>query len=174
MDLKQQTFEEPYPVVDDINNLPNTIDISSSFLGLWYKTTLWNIKNKWEGCRNGDCTESKRDTVEYLVYVFKEEKWGQPEITKGKGGLFGIGRTWTRVTIKRVKCYELYKVTFREYKCYCSWLFQYIFNVVEKKEKIGDICWTVKSYYTDYQGDIEIDPSEVLEAVKKLTSKDKD
>ena len=177
MALKEEKIKDIYPVVDDIERLPPNMHVPESFLGISYETILWNIRNSWDGCASipqvSRCEETKGGTLEYFVFVFKGEKWGKPEVTKFKKGMFGINKTMTRVTVNRMRCYDMYKVTFREYKCYCSWLFQYVYTVVEAKERIGEFCKTVSKYSDEYEGDIEIDLEEVLKTIKTVASKGK-
>jgi RHS repeat-associated protein len=183
----EQVEEEIYkldlsPVVQDVNNLPEYLDVPMKRFGLPYVSTIGNVKNKaqWKGCSNETSAglhifthaiETKDGTENYFIYVFTKDITSEPTAVPMSKGLWLASKSFTRIGVYYSKCYDMYDVTFRIYDC-CTTFNTFHFRVVENINLMKkDLCLPTKYRYSDYPGSVTIDAAKVAEAAKALLVK---
>jgi RHS repeat-associated protein len=160
LSVETVTYDQPYPIVGNINALPGTLTVpgSGGFLSV-SKTTLWNISN-----RANPAWTKTGDTVTYFVYV----KEGAPYWDKGVVSTYDSGyvfkTTYTRVSFTQYQPYRVYQVTFDEYKQAGSCFLTHIYHrVPSQKQDMGLLSYALKEVYQDYKGNIKIDKEKLAD-----------
>ena len=165
LSVETVNYDQPYPVVANINSLPGSLQVpgSGGFLSV-AKTTLWNISN-----RVNPAWTKTGDTKTYFVYVKSGNPYWAPGVVSTYDSGYVFKTTYTRVSFTQYQPYRVYQVTFDEYKqagfCFLTSIYHW---VPSQKQDMGLLSYALKEVYQDYKGNIKIDKDKLADIAVSL------